>query len=496
MPPLPNRDAVARRLLLLGFALCCISPANAESRVELTAVPAWKGWTRPGRTTEIDVRLSADGATRATLDVVAARQSVSATVELQPGRVSRLQIAVNSASSIDVEARAPSALPVRRGVSLALSEAPLLGVAVASDERVALDGFHALALMADDLPRNGSAYASVDALIVDAPTLAALDQRQLAALVTYAADCGRLVLLNTEQRVRRLLDDAGGCGGRFTMQAKSLAEATTMLTASLATSLPAPLSPGSVGELARPSPATWNAVAVSLAVYFAAAVLVLVFVPSLPAMALTAALAIVGTMAVLQGMSPRSQLIVWSEGESGTQLARYQAVQRFPGLVRERVRVPLPPQLGAAAQSCEAGQEMRYEVDATSGRATFAEFETRLFRQVTLCYSGSFPTQRTIAVDARADGSRSVRNAGSRAWPRGALLADGVARDLPALAPGAAAVIDARSGSPARDSALRTAQTRTRAGSTAALWSLDLAGVAGAPIDSTGWLLVSVAPPR
>lgn len=489
-------DAVARRLLLLGLALCCLSQAKAEPRVELTAAPAWKGWTRPGRTTEIDVRLSADSAVRASLDVVAARQSTGATVELQPGRVARLQIAVSSAAAVDVEARAPSAPPVRRGVSLALSESPLLGVAVASDERVALDGFHALALAADDLPRNGSAYASVDALIVDAPTLAALDQRQLAALVTYAADCGRLVLINTDQRVRRLLEDAGGCGGRFTMQAESLAEATSMLTASLATSLPAVLSPGSIGELARPSPAAWNAVAVSLAVYFAAAVLALVFIPSLPAIVLTSALAIVGTLALLQGMSPRSQLIVWSEGESGTQLARYQAVQRFPGLVRERVRVPLPPQLGAAAQSCEPGQTMHYEVDATSGRATFAEFETRLFRQVTLCYSGSFPMQRTIAVEARADGSRAVRNAGTRAWPRGGLLAGGVARDLPALGPGAATVIDARSGGPARDSALRTAQTRIRADSTAALWSLDLAGVAGAPIDSTGWLLVSVAPPR
>jgi len=375
-------DAVARRLLLLGLALCCLSQAKAEPRVELTAAPAWKGWTRPGRTTEIDVRLSADSAVRASLDVVAARQSTGATVELQPGRVARLQIAVSSAAAVDVEARAPSAPPVRRGVSLALSESPLLGVAVASDERVALDGFHALALAADDLPRNGSAYASVDALIVDAPTLAALDQRQLAALVTYAADCGRLVLINTDQRVRRLLEDAGGCGGRFTMQAESLAEATSMLTASLATSLPAVLSPGSIGELARPSPAAWNAVAVSLAVYFAAAVLALVFIPSLPAIVLTSALAIVGTLALLQGMSPRSQLIVWSEGESGTQLARYQAVQRFPGLVRERVRVPLPPQLGAAAQSCEPGQTMHYEVDATSGRATFAEFETRLFRQV------------------------------------------------------------------------------------------------------------------
>ena len=42
---------------------------------------------------------------------------------------------------------------------------------------------------------------------------------------------------------------------------------------------------------------------------------------------------------------------------------------------------------------------------------------------------------------------------------------------------------------------LRTAMARTPPDSVAALWALELGGVAGLPIDSTGWLLVSLPPP-
>jgi hypothetical protein len=260
--------------------------------------------------------------------------------------------------------------------------------------------------------------------------------------------------------------------------------------------MPTVLSPGSVGSLVPPDHTAWNAVAVILALYFAAAALALIHAPSLPAMLLTPALAIAAILTLLHGMHSKSQLVVWSEGESGAPLARYQAWQRFPGLVHERARVPLPPQLGAAVQACEPGQALRLEVDASGARATFAEFETRLFRQFALCYSGSFPMQRTIAVEARADGSQAVRNAGTRAWPSGALLVAGRVHELPALGPAGATIVAAESRAPARDAALRTALSRTPSDGTAALWSLDLAGVAGAPIDSTGWLLVAVAPPR
>jgi len=78
----------------------------------------------------------------------------------------------------------------------------------------------------------------------------------------------------------------------------------------------------------------------------------------------------------------------------------------------------------------------------------------------------------------------------------GLLLAAGRVHELPAIVPGAAANVAGEARRPAADAALRLASTRIRIDQTAALWALDLSGVAGAPVDSTGWLLVAAAPAR
>ncbi|MDP1902505.1 MAG: hypothetical protein Q8K96_18950 [Rubrivivax sp.] len=503
-----------RRLLLLGRLLGLLpglalgglgfgglTHAAEAPRLELTATPAWKGWTRPGRATELEIRLTSDAATRATLDVVAGGQSLRSELELQPGRALRLHLPVASAESIAVSAvsaELPGGPPQRREIALAKSESPLLGVGLATGEPVQLEGFHTLALASDDLPRNASAYSSIDALILDAPTLGALDPRQLGALLAHAAGCGRIVVLNTDARVRGLLAGAGACGGRSTMSAGSLAQAREMLQASLGASLPAAMPPGSLGELAQPGHRVWNRVAVGLAVYFAMAALVVVFFASLPVLLLTPALAAVAALALLHTMEPPSQLVVWSEGESGARVARYQAWQQFPGVVGERKRVPIPPQLASWVQPCGPSQAMHFDFDASNGRMAFAEFDTRLFRQVSLCYSGSFPVARAIALAPRGDGQREVRNEGARAWPEGVLLAGGLVHELPALGPGAHTTLaaqTAQAGRPPRGVVERMAMTRTPAGGVAALWSLDLLGVADASVDSRGWLLVSVPSP-
>ena len=466
----------------------------AQPRIDLAATPAWNGWTRPGRATEVDIRLSTDIATRATLDVAAGHQFVRASLDLEPGRVVRLQVPIESAEEVAVSAGSPAASRQRRDVRIAQSESPLLGLGLVTGEPVQLEGFHVVALDADDLPRNASAYASIDALILDAPTLGALDQRQLGALLVHAAECGRIVLLNADLPVRRVLDGTGGCGGHALMHAASLADAIEMLKSSLAASMaPATALPG-IGDLARPDLVTWNRVLVVLAAYFAAALLAATFFSSLPVLLLVPALATVAILALLNIMQPSPQLVVWSEATSGAHSARYQAWQRFPGLARGGMRVPVLQQL-ASARSCDPTQQMRFEFDAIRGHATFAEFDTRLFRQVLLCYSGSFPVARAIAIEPRPDGLLQVRNTGSIGWPGGVLLAGGLVHELRALGPGDDTIIPTRSGKPFRDALVRTAMARTRTDGAAALWELELGGVADIPPQSKAWLLVSIPPP-
>jgi hypothetical protein len=193
-------------------------------------------------------------------------------------------------------------------------------------------------------------------------------------------------------------------------------------------------------------------------------------------------------------MQPLPQLVVWSEATSGAQAARYQAWQRFPGLARGRARVPVLSELDSA-RSCDPAQPVRFDFDSSRGRATFAEFDTRLFRQISLCYSGSFPVARAIAIDTRPDGLLHVRNAGNIGWPRGVLLSGGLVHELPALGPGDDTIIHTRSGKPLRDALMRTAMARTQNAGAAALWELELGGIADIPARSKAWLLVSLPPP-
>ncbi len=528
---------------LLGLTLGSPAHAAAQPRIELSVSPAWKGWSRPGRTTELDIRLGADAATRVRLEVASGRTTLHAEVDLQPGRVVRLQMPVGSVERVEVSALAAGGLPVRRAVGLSLSESPVLGLGLASSEPVGLEGFHAVALAAEDLPRNASAYASVDALMVDAPTLRALDQSQLVALLAHAAACGRIVVVDVEPPVRRLLEGAGGCGGRALMSAATLAQAKDMLAVSLGTSVPPAMTLAGLGDLARSGDSSWNRVALALAFYFAVAVLVLVFMASLPTLLptllpmmlpmmlpiilLTPVLASLAVLALLHLAQPASQLIVWSEGGSGAQQARYQAWQRFAGSGRERARVAIPAQLAPSVQPCDRAQTLHFEFDAGRGQVTFAEFDTRLFRQVRLCFSGAFPLDRAPVASVSHDGAREIRNAGSKAWPQGVLLADGQVHRLPALGADAHTLIgadahtgtvagahtligaDAHTGAgagartdveatqalPQRDAAVRAALSRTAPGEVAALWELELGGVAGVPIASKAWLLVAVPTP-
>ena len=481
---------MSRWLWLVGLALCGVTDATAQPRIDLTATPAWSGWSRAGRETEIDVRVSAGAATRATLDVESGRRLVHADLDLQPGRTLRLQVPIESAEEVVVRAGAAAAPEQRHDLRIAQSEAPLLGAALASAGAVRLEGFHTIALAADDLPRNASAYASVDALVLDSPTLAALDRRQLGALLAHAAQCGRIVLLNPDPGVRRVMEGAGGCGGRAVMNAASPAEAAEKLTSSLATNLAPALSLVSVRDLASPGRATWNRALVLVAAYFAVAALTFVFSRSALVPIAVSAFATVAIVALLQLLPPPAQLVVWSESDSRAQFARYRAWQLFEGSGRGRTHVAVPPQL-ASPQPCDGSQPIRFDYDAEGGRLAFAEFETRLFRPLPLCFSGMLPIERAIAVDARADGSLAVENSGPEPWPAGALLAAGVAHALPALGPGESAIIDTERRKPLGDAATRVASEQIVGDRVAALWELQPSDVGQTGIEWKGWLLLT-----
>ncbi|EHR70343.1 hypothetical protein BurJ1DRAFT_1475 [Burkholderiales bacterium JOSHI_001] len=486
---------MTRRLLplLLGLALCCGGPAGAAPRIELSATPAWKGWSRPGRGTELDLRVGSDTALSATLQVQAGAVGLHTALDLQPGRPQRLRLAVPAASGITLTLQAPGGVVVTRELSLSRSEAPLLALALSADAGLRLGGFHPVALAPDDLPSQAGAYAGIDALVVDAATLQALDPQQLAALLAHAAGCGRIVVVNQDERVRRMFEGAAGCGGQGLMNAAQVGDAAALLDASLDRPLAPVAAPAGLDDAQRPDLAVWQAVALYVAAGGAALALALLFSASLPVLLGLPAVCAGAALLFLHALPAASQVAIWSEADSGATQARYQARQAFPGTTRGQALVALPAALAPSAQPCNTAAALQLQIDPLSGLPVAARFDTRLFRSMALCYAGSFPVHRALVVGQRADGTREVRNTATMAWPAGWLLAGGQVHALPALAPGGQTQLPVATGRPAAQALERDALSRVPAEGAAALWRLDLSGVAQVPPGSQGWLLMTAA---
>ena len=76
---------MSRRLPWFAFALCAAAQAAAQP-IELTLTPAFKGWARPGRATEVAVGVSSRSATSGEIELRFGLQSLRAHLDLQPGR--------------------------------------------------------------------------------------------------------------------------------------------------------------------------------------------------------------------------------------------------------------------------------------------------------------------------------------------------------------------------------------------------------------------------
>ena len=477
-------------IALFALALCIAPDAGAAPQVELT--PAWAGWSRPGRVTEVGVRVRADAATRGTIAIAAEAQSVRTPVSLAAGEVLGLEVPVASAASLEVTIDLDGAPRESRALALSLSESPLLGVGLETGESARIEGFHAVPVVPADLPRGAAAYASVDALVLDAATLRALEPRQLGALIGHAAACGRIALVSPDAGAWRVLEGAAGCGARMLVSGGSVAEALGRLKDSLDAPAATPPAASDLAALLRPEPTAWPRIVAVLVAFFGVAALALTFTASPAVLLLVPLLASAILAALLHAWEPRPRLVVWAEAEPSARVAQYQAWQSMSGTARRRLDVPVLAGLGAP-RACDRQRRMQLAVDPARGQPVTASFDSRLFEPVALCYSGNFPVMRSVSVTP-LDGDRlQVRNQGTLAWPAGLFLARGSVQDLPALDPGASATLNLVEGRPPGDAAARAALARTPYDGYALLWSLQLDTVADAPADAAAWLLVPVA---
>jgi hypothetical protein len=476
--------------LLLVFG---IAPDLGEAAPpEIEAVPAWGGWSRPGRISELEIRLVSQRRETATITIRSASGLIRSTVDLAPGTAGRLAVPVSAEESIVVEVARDGRKGSATDTGFSLSESPLLAWVANGPPPATIAGFHAVAIAPAQLPVTASAYSSIDALVIEREVLASLSQAQLAALLSYLAGCGPTVLVSAAANDEALLRSAVGCGERKFALARSPAEAGERLAGLLAQPVDlAPETPALAVAFA-PDLMEWHRVAAILAVYAATVLILGILTSSLVAAVLMPALLAGGALVLMQTRPVEPHLTVWAETDSGERVARYRALQRMTIPRRGRVEVSVREEL-ARPYACGRLRPVEWRWDAAKAVFSSASFDGRLFSSALLCYAGEFPVARA-AVAMRVDAGRlTLVNAGASGWTSGRLAWNGRLFEVAALEAGQAIDIDVAAGVPATRAAEAMAMSRTPVDQPSLLWPLDLSPVASAPPGTEAWLLLRAA---
>lgn len=477
-------------LTLSALALAAAFAAPAVGALELDVVPAWQGWSRPGRTTELELRVSGGG--DALISITADRQRTTTTLTLEPGRPVRLRLPVAAASVVQAAVTGPSGGAASESVPIALAEAPLLAIVTATVGGPAPPGFQSIVLRAGDLPTSAAAYGSIDALAIDAAELAALDAAQWTALLGHVGSCGRTVLFGATDEAARQYATAAGCGGQAFAVAATADEVPDVLGRLLQRTVSTPPPASSLVAMVANDLGHWQAV---VGVLIAAAALLMlgaVFLPSLAALVLLAAAATVGGAWLVQSRAAEAQLVVWAEAGAGDRYAQYRALHLSTLASRGNTSVQIPTEL-ANPRPCRELQGAAWRWSVEERRHVALDVPGRLFERVSLCFGGNFPVARAAHWREVGDDRIAVRNDGASAWPAGALAWHGGVVPLPAVAPGAEFLAaPADSASPV-SAAARQALARTPTDAVTVLWPLDLALLQRAPGRAQGWLLFTAA---
>jgi hypothetical protein len=475
--------------MLLGLLAAAAPAARAASALVVEAVPAWQGWSRPGRSTELEIHVTGRG--EATVTIASDQQRIVTAVALSADRPVRLRVPVAAASTVTVSAAVDAEAPAAVTTALSLSESPLLAWASSREEPPpSVAGFRTLSLAPAALPGNTAAYASIDALVISAGTLSALDEEQMVALLGHVATCGRTVLVGADPDTASLFASGAGCGGRALGAVPDTSGAGAALAGLLQQSPREPPRAGSLAALSGADLTSWRLVLATLAGCAALLLLCAVFTPSLPLLVIFAGTLGLAATWFVQSRPTAARLAVWAEAGPGERLARYGALQRSTVQRRGAAVVDLHAEL-AAPTTCRERRDATWHWDAAQRRFARITVPGRLFDSVSLCYSGSFPVARSAAWRVADDGRAVLRNTGPSEWPAGQLLWRGTVQALPGVAPGADVVLATDTADGAANAVERLALSRTPPNDAALLWPLGLGTVAGAPAQSQAWLLVA-----
>lgn len=220
--------------LLLALVAGASAAEPAGSGIEL--LPAWHGYQRPYRVSELAVAFSTRQAARVQVTLRRGRVTVHHDTTLTPGHSHRINLPLPSAAGDDVHVVVNGGPEQLLRMHRVPGGRPLLAALLpgAADPAPTIDGAVVVPVAADALPRHRQAYDAIDALVLDESGFLALEPAQLQALLDYLADCGPVVLATANPQLLQQFEAAAGCQGRWSRSADDLRAAVDTIPAWLA----------------------------------------------------------------------------------------------------------------------------------------------------------------------------------------------------------------------------------------------------------------------
>jgi hypothetical protein len=473
------------------LALLLLAKSSAAAPLSLLAEAAWDGALKAGRGTEVILHLQAEQNARVTIRLPNHAPQLQLQVELQAFRPLRLPVAVRPDPTVPlrVEARTDDGLMASTELrfSIVPAHTRLIATALALPTIQADDQVRLAHPAPGQLPHTPAGYATLDALVLDGDSLAALDAPQLASLHQYLRRCGTLVLVASEAAARAPLRQIAGCGGRQLHAADHPAAAGARLQGHHAAALPD--APRLQELLPAGSHAGWRPLVWFFVLYGLALLLLargsharLLVIPLLG-----------GTLAWLAWTQDDAerQLASWSEIKSGDHSLRYAALLHIRGNGKGTSHTPLPHDLGLPEPQVQGdASELRLASDGSRGNSLVVP--NRLLVQHRYYSQGSLPWSAPLRLRLGAQGPE-VENPGTHPSTPALLGWNGRRSPVPALQPGE------RWSPPPQDTPWQTARAeeqllrlRTQGGTAALLLPHRLLPAEAAhDIEERGWLLIT-----
>jgi hypothetical protein len=433
---------VIRKAWLAVMLGALVASSAAGAGLDVEAQPAWAGLARAGRWSEVLVRVVSRRGGELALELAGGevRSLLSTRVEAGEPTLLRLPARPGSAGGLRLVVRGPGGALEERHLSLVRSAPDQKVVAwVGTSARAPgkpPPGQIAAAPDPGTLPVHPRAYETVDALVIDAAALAALETDQLRAFEAHLASCGRVLILGSSAAALAHGRHRAGCGGEFFRASAggSVEEALRTLLARHPRPLP---SPGELAALAagahRPNA---EGALVAFFTLYAASLLVGGTVLRRPAGLVALPVAASALLLLSFGASrPEVSMSVWSEAASGAGQVRFSALLRVDGMAPGGQVIELPRDADLP-ELLPSGAGLTLHLPPDDAGRLRAELPTRLLSAEALLVQGSARNTLPLLIEGRGGDAR-VRNPGREPAGPGYLLRGAQTYLLPRLEPGA-----------------------------------------------------------